>query len=101
MVYTLLVQMYIFFFCRQASPNVPFRFIDIQHLSGFGSQGRIDMEEAFCDVLMYRAFTNTKLFGGLAYRRVLLHNKIGNIYRSLFYVALQEVSPCLHCFYSL
>ena len=70
--------MQIFFPCCQTSPNMTFRFVHIQYLSGgFGKCG-INLRETFCYVFMNRTLANPKLFCRLSYCRIILDNIFGN-----------------------
>ncbi len=92
--------MQIFFPCCQTSPNMTFRFVHIQYLSGgFGKCG-INLRETFCYVFMNRTLANPKLFCRLSYCRIILDNIFGNFYSSFLNITFQK-NPLrylfLHC----
>ena len=76
-----------------SSPYVPLRFIDIQHNPGLSGKSRIDMQETFCHIFMYRTFADSKFFRSLAHSRIIVNDIIGNADGALFNIILQGLPP--------
>ena len=70
--------MQIFLSRSHPAPDMPLRLVRIQHLAGFTGKGRIDLEEPFGDILMYRTLTDPKLLRRLPHSRVIFYNIISN-----------------------
>ena len=85
----------------QSAPNMPFRFINVQYYTGTGSQGGIDLEETFRNILMYRRFRHPKFLRRLPYRGFLFNNIICNFNSTLFNIIFQGKSPEICAFYNL
>ena len=45
--------MLVFFSCSQSAPDMPFGFVDVQHYSGLGGEGWVDVFQTIGDILMY------------------------------------------------
>ena len=75
------------------APDMPLRFIRIQNLAGLPGQGRIDLEEPFGDVLMYRTLADPEPLRRLPHRRIILYNIICNLHGSLLNIILQKNPP--------
>ena len=90
--------MQVFFFCRQPSPNMALRFIDIQNFSGIFSKARVDLGKALCDIFMYRTLTNPKLSCRLAHCRVVIDNIFGYLNSSFLNITFQKISPAILVF---
>ena len=52
-------------------------FVDIEYLSGFFCQSRIDLHQTFRDIFMYSGFADSKLTGSLSDGRVGFDNIAG------------------------
>ena len=76
--------MRIFFFCGESTTDMPLSFIQIQNFSDLMCQIRIDVVQAFCYILMYRALADSIVFGGLPYSRIVFNDISCNFYRTLF-----------------
>ena len=76
--------MRIFFFCCKTPTNMPLGFIQIQNFSDLMCQIRIDVVQAFCYVLMYRALADSIVFCGLPYGRIVFNDISCNFYRTFF-----------------
>ena len=88
-----LMKMKIFFFRRQAAPDMTLRFVDVQNPPHFGSQGWIDFSQTFHAVFMNGAFTHAKLLGRLAHGCVGCYDIICDFDGSLFNIILQGNPP--------
>ncbi len=75
------------------APDMPLRFIHIQHLPRFPGQGGIDLEEPFGNILMYRTLTDPKLLRCLPHRRAVFYNIICNLHGSLLNIIFQKNPP--------
>lgn len=87
----LLVQ--VFLLCGKPSPDMPLRFVQVQHLPGLHGQGGIDLHETFCHVLMYRALADTKGLRRLSHRGIIVDDIVGNADGTLFDIILQRNTP--------
>ena len=85
--------MKIFLSRRHPAPDVTLRFVCIKHLSGFTGKGRVDLEEPFGDILMYRALTDPELLRRLPHSRVILYNIISNLHGSFLNIIFQKNPP--------
>ena len=45
--------MLVFFLCSQSAPDMPFGFVDVQHYSGLGGEGWVDVFQTIGDILMF------------------------------------------------
>lgn len=79
--------------CSHSSPDMPLRFIGIKHFTGFPGQGRIDLEEPFGDVLMYRTLADAELLCRLPHGRIILYNIFSNLDGSLLNIIFQKNPP--------
>ena len=70
--------MLVFFPCSQSAPDMPFGFVDVQHYSGLGGEGWVDVFQTIGDILMYRRLGNSKPSGCLAHGSVVVDNVIRN-----------------------
>ena len=75
------------------APDMPLRFIHIQHLPRFPGQGGIDLEEPLSDILMYRTLTDPKLLRCLSYRRTIFYDIIRNLHGSFLNIIFQKNPP--------
>ena len=75
------------------APDMPLGFVGIQNFSCFAGQGRIDLEEPFGNILMYRTLTDPKLFRSLPHSRVILYNIISNLHGSFLNIIFQKNPP--------
>ena len=90
----------VLFLRGKSAADVAFGFVDVQNDARLGGKGRIDLFEAFRDVLMYRRFADPEPFRRLPHRCVMLNNITGDRRRALFNIILQRnCSPIL--FYSV
>ena len=85
--------MQIFLSRSHPAPDMPLGFIRIQNLASLPGQGRVDLEEPFGDVLMYRTLTDPKLFRSLPHSRVILYNIISNLHGSFLNIIFQKNPP--------
>lgn len=85
--------MQIFLSRSHPAPDMPLRLVRIQHLAGFTGKGRIDLEEPFGDILMYRALTDPELLRRLPHSRVILYNIISNLHGSFLNIIFQKNPP--------
>lgn len=90
--------MQIFFSCSKPSPDVTFRFVHIQNLSGRLGERRIDLHETLCHVLVHRTLTYPKLLCSLPYRCIVINDKSCYFHSSFFYITLQGFSPATFVF---
>ena len=72
--------MKIFLSRSHPAPDMPLGLVHIQHLARFSGKGRIDLEEPFGDIFMYRTF-------------VILYDIISNLHGSLFNIIFQKNPP--------
>ena len=79
--------------CRHSAPDMPLRFIGVKHLACLLGKGRIDLEEPFGDILMYRALTDPELLRRLPHSRVILYNIISNLHGSFLNIIFQKNPP--------
>ena len=75
------------------APDMPLGFIRIQNLAGLPGQGRVNLEEPFGDVLMYRTLADPEPLRRLPHRRIILYNIICNLHGSLLNIILQKNPP--------
>ena len=75
------------------APDMPLRFIHVQHLPRFPGQGGIDLEEPLSDILMYRTLTDPKLLRCLSYRRTIFYDIIRNLHGSFLNIIFQKNPP--------
>ena len=87
------VLMEVFFPRRHAAPDMPLRFIRIQHFTGVPGKGGIDLDQSIGDVLMYRTFADTKLLRRLPHCRVVFNNVHGDLDGSPFNIFFQKNPP--------
>lgn len=85
--------MKIFLSRSHPAPDMPLRFIHVQHLSRLPGKGRIDLEKPLSNVFMHRTLTDPELLGRLPHSRVILYNIISNLHGSLFNIILQKNPP--------
>ena len=85
--------MQILFPCCHPAPDVPLGLVRVQHLAGLPGQGRVNLEEPFGDVLMYRTLTDPKLLRCLPHRRAVFYNIICNLHGSLLNIIFQKNPP--------
>ena len=85
--------MQIFLSRSHPAPDMPLRLVRIQHLAGFTGKGRIDLEEPFGDILMYRTLTDPKLLRRLPHSRVIFYNIISNLHGSFLNIIFQKNPP--------
>ena len=85
--------MKIFLSRRHPAPDVPLGFVSVKHLAGFTGKGRVDLEEPFGDILMYRALTDPELLRRLPHSRVILYNIISNLHGSFLNIIFQKNPP--------
>ncbi len=85
--------MQIFFPGRQAAPDMPLGLIYVQNLPGLSRETGINMQQAFCHILMYRTLTNSKLLRRLTHCRIVFYDIIRNVYRAFFDIILQGFPP--------
>ena len=83
----------IFFFCSHASPDMAFRFIDIQHLPCLFRQSGIDLHEPVCYVLMYRGLADPESLCRLAHCSVVVNTLAGDVHGALFNIVFQKKTP--------
>ena len=92
--------MQIFFPRCQTSPDMTFRFVHIQYLSGVFGKSRVDLRETFRYVFVNRTLANPKLFCRLSYCRIVLDNISGYFHSSFLNITFQK-NPLrylfLHC----
>ena len=85
--------MQIFFPGRQAAPDMPFGLIYVQNLPGLSRETGINMQQAFCNILMYRTLTDSKFLRCLPHCRIVFYDIIRNVYRAFFDIILQGFPP--------
>ena len=85
--------MLVFFPCSQSAPDMPFGFVDVQHYSGLGGEGWVDVFQTIGDILMYRRLGNSKPSGCLAHGSVVVDNVIRNSNGPFFNIFLPGISP--------
>ena len=85
--------MQIFLSRSHPAPDMPLRLVRIQHLAGFTGKGRVDLEEPFGDILMYRTLTDPKLLRRLPHSRVIFYNIISNLHGSFLNIIFQKNPP--------
>lgn len=85
--------MKIFLSRSHPAPNMPLGFVSVKHLAGFTGKGRVDLEEPFGDILMYRTLTDPKLFRRLPHSRVIFYNIISNLHGSFLNIIFQKNPP--------
>ena len=93
LVFSLSMLMKIFLSRSHPAPDMPLGFIRIQDLASLPGQGRVDLEEPFGDVLMYRTFADPEPLRRLHHRRIILYNIICNLHGSLFNIIFQKNPP--------
>ena len=71
--------------------------VDVQNLTHFSSQFRIDLYQAFYHVFMYRRLADTEFFRGLPDRCFCLNHVAGDFYGPFFYIIFQG-TPRNCCF---
>ena len=75
--------------CRQSSPDVAFRLIDIQKLPHLLIQGWVKPGQALCQVFMYGGFGNAELRGGGADGRPVFDDVYGQVAGPFFNICIQ------------
>ena len=85
--------MKIFLSRSHPAPDVTLRFVCIKHLSGFTGKGRVNLEEPFGNVFMYRTLTDPKLLRRLPHSRVIFYNIISNLHGSFLNIIFQKNPP--------
>lgn len=85
--------MKIFLSRRHPAPDMPLGFVSVKHLAGFTGKGRVDLEEPFGDIFMYRTLTDPKLFRRLPHSRVIFYNIISNLHGSFLNIIFQKNPP--------
>ena len=85
--------MKIFLSRRHPAPDMPLGFVSVKHLAGFTGKGRVDLEEPFGNVFMYRTLTDPKLFRRLPHSRVIFYNIISNFHGSFLNIIFQKNPP--------
>ena len=75
------------------APDMPLGFVRVQNLARFTGKGRVDLEEPFGNVLMYRTLADPKPLRRLPHRRAVLYNIIRNLHGSLFNIIFQKNPP--------
>ena len=85
--------MKIFLSRSHPAPDMPLGLVHIQHLARFSGKGRIDLEEPFGDIFMYRTFTDPKPLRRLPHSRVILYDIISNLHGSFLNVIFQKNPP--------
>lgn len=92
--------MQVFFPCGKTSSDMPFGFVDIQHLSCTLCQSGVDLRKSFCYVFMYRTLADPKLLCRLPYCGVIVNNIFGYLHSSFLNITFQK-NPLrylfLHC----
>lgn len=78
--------------CKTTS-YVSLCFIFVQHCFGFFRQNRVNLNQSFGYILVYRAFANPKLFCGSPYSCLVFNNIVGKLHGSLFYITFQRYAP--------
>ncbi len=91
--------MQVFFPCGKTSSDMPFGFVDIQHLSCTLCQSGVDLRKSFCYVFMYRTLADPKLLCRLPYCGVIVNNIFGYLHSSFLNITFQKNIPCDTCFY--
>ena len=79
--------------CSHSSPDVPLGLIHIQHFARFPGKGRIDLEQPFGNIFMYRTLTDSKLLCRLPHSRVIFYNIISNLHGPLLNIIFQKNPP--------
>ena len=77
----------------QSAADVALGFIHIQYLSRLLRQRRIHLDQAFCYILMYRAFADAEGLRGLPHRGVMVDDIVGYPYSSFFNIVFQRKTP--------
>ena len=85
--------MQIFLSRSHPAPDMPLGFVSVKHLAGFTGKGRVDLEEPFGNVFMYRTLTDPKLLRRLPHSRVILYNIISNLHGSFLNIIFQKNPP--------
>ena len=85
--------MKIFLSRSHPAPDMPLGFVSVKHLAGFTGKGRVDLEEPFGDILMYRTLTDPKLLRRLPHSRVIFYNIISNLHGSFLNIIFQKNPP--------
>lgn len=90
--------MHIFLLRGKPPANMALRFVHIQNLSGLCCKRRIHLLKAFCNVLMYRAFTDTESLCCLSHRGIIVDDIVSNADGALFDIILQRNTPLRYLF---
>ena len=85
--------MKIFLSRSHPAPDVTLRLVRIQHLTGFPGKGRVDLEEPFGNILMYRTLADPELLRCLPHRRAVFYNIICNLHGPLLNIIFQKNPP--------
>ena len=75
---------------------MPFGFVDVQHYSGLGGEGWVDVFQTIGDILMYRRLGNSKPSGCLAHGSVVVDNVIRNSNGPFFNVWNDYMGPMIY-----
>ena len=85
--------MQIFLPGSHSAPDVPFRFVNVQHHTGLPGKRRVDVPKTLRHILMHRTFTDSKFFRSLAHSRIVVDDVIVNSYCALLNIILQGLPP--------
>ena len=80
----------IFFLGCHTAADMALGFVDIEYLSGFFCQSRIDLHQTFRDIFMYSGFADSKLTGSLSDGRVGFDNIAGYCQGTFFNIFFQK-----------
>lgn len=87
--------MQIFFFGRHAATDMALGFVHVQDFSRLCGKCRVDLDNALCYILMYRALADSEFLCCLAHSGVVLDNIICDIYNPLLNIAFHKKSPAI------
>ena len=81
----------IFFLGCHTAADMALGFVDIEYLSGFFCQSRIDLHQTFRDIFMYSGFADSKLAGSLSDGRVGFDNIAGYCQGTFFNIFFHKI----------
>ena len=85
--------MQIFLPGSHSAPDVPFRFVNVQHHTGLPGKRRVGVQKRLRHNLMHRTFTDSKFFRSLARSRAVADDVIGNADGARLNLMLQGLPP--------
>ena len=75
------------------APDVTLRFVGIKHLACFTGKGRVDLEEPFGHIFMYRTLTDPEPLRRLPHSRAILYYIFSNLHGSFLNILFQKNPP--------